>query len=281
MWYGLIGTNPCSSANNVAPARVDTPTLPYTRRMWWSHVLGDIPSRRATRLVASPRASRPSTSHSRSESPAGRSAATRSGSFLERERRYRSAGRAGAWCRRLWCRVEADDLVAAQRLQEGLEAAADHAAQDRAVDLHVADAGRARYLRGGGGADETDLDSPYRQLLRHARDVRSAGIASASVELPIRYPEPGYWAPARAHPVNRRERRGRIYMSWPGPPSAPATYPPKQPASSAAAASSRRCGSCPARPPPLPQVPSARMPAPGRGCSPSGRPMSRGWSPKA
>jgi hypothetical protein len=27
-------TSPCSRANSVAPARVDTPSLPYTRWMW-------------------------------------------------------------------------------------------------------------------------------------------------------------------------------------------------------------------------------------------------------
>src|SRR5262249_60472063 len=124
------------------------------------------------------------------------------------------AGGVVAGSARWWRHVKPDDLAPRHPPQKGLKASAAHAAKDRAVDLHAADAGRARYLRGGGGADKTDLDSPYRQLLRHARDVRSAGIASASVELPIRYPEPGYWAPAPAPPVNQRERRGRIYMSW-------------------------------------------------------------------
>ena len=41
--------------------------------MWWSAVLGEIPSARATCLVWRPRASRPITSASRSVSPAGRS----------------------------------------------------------------------------------------------------------------------------------------------------------------------------------------------------------------
>jgi len=73
--------------------------------------------------------------------------------------------------------------VTAQRLQEGLEAAADHAAQDRAVDLHVADPGRARYLPGRSGADEPDRDPAYRRLLSHARDVKTTGPALASVDV--------------------------------------------------------------------------------------------------
>ena len=40
--------------------------------MWWSQVFGEMPSSRATCLVVIPRASSPSTSHSRPESPAGR-----------------------------------------------------------------------------------------------------------------------------------------------------------------------------------------------------------------
>ncbi len=61
----------------VAPARVDTPTLPYTLWMWWSQVFGEMPSCLATCLVASPRATRPRTSHSRSDSPAGRGTGSR------------------------------------------------------------------------------------------------------------------------------------------------------------------------------------------------------------
>src|SRR5262249_60715514 len=64
-------TNPCSSANNVAPALVDTPALPYRRWMWWSHVLGEIPSRRATCLVARPRGRSPSTPLPRGKAPGG------------------------------------------------------------------------------------------------------------------------------------------------------------------------------------------------------------------
>jgi hypothetical protein len=74
-----------------------------------------------------------------------------------------------------------------QRLQERLEAPADQAPQRGALGLDVADAGRASDLAGGSGADETDLYSPYRQLLSHVPDARQAGPGPASVELPIRY----------------------------------------------------------------------------------------------
>jgi hypothetical protein len=75
--------------------------------------------------------------------------------------------------------------MAAQRLQKWLKTAADQATQDGTVNLHVADTGRALYLLSGSGADEADLYSPYRQIIRHARHARQARTAPASAELPI------------------------------------------------------------------------------------------------
>jgi hypothetical protein len=49
--------------------------------------------------------------------------------------------------------------VAAQRLQERLEAAADQAPQYGTVNLDVANTGSALYLPGRCGAHETDLYS--------------------------------------------------------------------------------------------------------------------------
>ena len=77
--------------------------------------------------------------------------------------------------------------MAAQRVEERLEAAAYQATQDPAVDLKFADAGRALHLPGWRGADETDLHLPYRQLLGHVRHARGACVASASVGLPSGY----------------------------------------------------------------------------------------------
>ncbi len=55
--------------------------------------------------------------------------------------------------------TEADDLVTAQRLEKGLKAAAHQAAQDRTVNLHLADSGRPLYLLGRRCADEADFHS--------------------------------------------------------------------------------------------------------------------------
>lgn len=85
--------------------------------------------------------------------------------------------------RRRQAGVETDDLVTAQCLQEWLEALANQAPQDGAVSLHVADTGRPVYLPGGSGADETDLYSPYRQILTHACHTKGTYAALASVEL--------------------------------------------------------------------------------------------------
>lgn len=54
---------------------------------------------------------------------------------------------------------QADDLVTAQGLEKGLEAAAHQAAQDRTVDLHLADPRRPLDLLGRRDADETDFHS--------------------------------------------------------------------------------------------------------------------------
>jgi len=63
--------------------------------------------------------------------------------------------------------------------------------RQRSVDprASIADAGRARDLAGGGGADETDLYAPYRQFLSHGPDARKARPGPASVG--ITDPVPG------------------------------------------------------------------------------------------
>ena len=70
-------------------------------------------------------------------------------------------------------RLEADDLVAAQRLQKWLKAATDKAAQNRAVNFHLADSRCAPDLQHRRGADEADLHALYRQFLSHAPDARA------------------------------------------------------------------------------------------------------------
>lgn len=55
--------------------------------------------------------------------------------------------------------AEAHDLVTAQRLEKGLKAAAHQAAQDRPVNLHLADSGCPLYLLGRRCADEADFHS--------------------------------------------------------------------------------------------------------------------------
>lgn len=77
--------------------------------------------------------------------------------------------------------------MTAQSLQKWLETAVDQASQDRTIDLHFADAGRALYLPGGNGAGENNLYSPYRQLFVHAPHARQARTATVSAESPIRY----------------------------------------------------------------------------------------------
>jgi hypothetical protein len=47
--------------------------------------------------------------------------------------------------------------VTTQRLEEWLEAAAHHAAQDRTINLNIADSGRPLYLFGRRYADEADF----------------------------------------------------------------------------------------------------------------------------
>jgi len=55
-------------------------------------------------------------------------------------------------------RGKADDFVTAQRLQQRLKTSGYQAAQEGAVNLDIADAGRTLNPSGRRGADETDLD---------------------------------------------------------------------------------------------------------------------------
>jgi hypothetical protein len=73
--------------------------------------------------------------------------------------------------------------MAVQRLQEGLKTSGHQAAQERTVDLDIADAGRALNPPGRGGADEADLNSADQRLLGHVRHARRAAAGRASVEL--------------------------------------------------------------------------------------------------
>ena len=58
--------------------------------------------------------------------------------------------------------------MTAQRLQKWLKAASDQTAQGSTVNFYLADSRGALYPVDGRGADETDLDSLYRELLSHA-----------------------------------------------------------------------------------------------------------------
>ncbi len=62
------------------------------------------------------------------------------------------------WTVRPRC-LEAEDLVAAKRLQKWLKAAGHNAAQGRTVNLHLADSRRSGNLPDGDRADESDLHS--------------------------------------------------------------------------------------------------------------------------
>ena len=64
--------------------------------------------------------------------------------------------------------MKADDLVAAQCLEERLKAAFDETAQDRPVDLDAADSRRASHLLDGWRANETDLNALCRLVVAHA-----------------------------------------------------------------------------------------------------------------
>ena len=64
--------------------------------------------------------------------------------------------------------MKADDLVAAQRLEERLKAAVDEAPQDGALDFHAADSRRAGHLLERRYADEADLYALCRLSLTHA-----------------------------------------------------------------------------------------------------------------
>jgi len=84
-------------------------------------------------------------------------------------------------------RGEADDFVTAQRLQQRLKASGYQAAQERTVNLDIADAGRTLNPPGRRGADEADLYSPDRRLLAHVRHARKVAAPHTSVELPTGY----------------------------------------------------------------------------------------------
>lgn len=68
--------------------------------------------------------------------------------------------------------------MAPQGLEERLNAAADCAAEDLPIDLHLADARRALNLANRRVSDEGHLDSLHRKLLGHVSertDGRAAG----------------------------------------------------------------------------------------------------------
>jgi hypothetical protein len=62
--------------------------------------------------------------------------------------------------------------VAAQGLEKRLNAAVDRAAEDRTVDLDLADTGRALDPAQGWDADELDLDSLHWKLFCHGLEPR-------------------------------------------------------------------------------------------------------------
>jgi hypothetical protein len=66
--------------------------------------------------------------------------------------------------------------VAAQRLEEWLEAASDQAAHDLTVDVDLADAGGPFDLPYGGRAGETDFDSLGRMPRNHALEPREHAV---------------------------------------------------------------------------------------------------------
>ena len=81
--------------------------------------------------------------------------------------------------------------MAVQRLEKGLKAASDKAAEKWTVSLDLADSRCSLYVLDGRGTDETDLNSPHRYaLFGHARQPRRGGPSAESVELPIRYLHP-------------------------------------------------------------------------------------------
>jgi hypothetical protein len=77
--------------------------------------------------------------------------------------------------------TEAHDLVTAQRLEEGLEAAAHEAAHDRTVNFHLADPGCPLDLLSRRCADEADFHSLGRWLPGHARQPRRGMREPASM----------------------------------------------------------------------------------------------------
>jgi predicted ATPase/DNA-binding CsgD family transcriptional regulator len=81
----------------------------------------------------------------------------------------------------LWCwpslvrRGEAEHLVAVQRLQKGLKAASDQAAQNWTGRLDLADSRRSLHVQDGRRTYEADFNSPYRYALAH---VISLGLSA-------------------------------------------------------------------------------------------------------
>jgi hypothetical protein len=78
--------------------------------------------------------------------------------------------------------LETDHLVAAQGLEKGLKAAVNKTAQEWTVDFHFADSRCAPYLLRWRGADETNLHSPYRQLIGHAPEPKERDERGESVK---------------------------------------------------------------------------------------------------
>jgi hypothetical protein len=81
---------------------------------------------------------------------------------------------------------QADNFVAVQRFEKGLNAAADEAPHPAAVDVHITHARRSCYLSGWWAANEGDLYSSGRKLLVHTGQRGSAAGSETSTGLLIR-----------------------------------------------------------------------------------------------
>ena len=88
-------------------------------------------------------------------------------------------------CWQSFRRCETDDLIAAQRLQEWLEASVDETADQLTVDLNLADPGGTLDLAHRRGSDEGDFDSLDRCVLDHVIDATSGDVSATSSELLI------------------------------------------------------------------------------------------------